>query len=122
MKTRQKLRHIRAKDRDGNILSKGGATISAMVDENDIVVEFAVAYCHSRDNFNRRTGKVKANGRMQAHVNGVGEAWSDVVDSVTREVRALQQISIHREIEKLDAKRQSLDRRITALSTQYQNV
>lgn len=122
MKTRQKLRHIRAKDKDGNILSKGGATISAIVDDNDVVVSMAVALCHSRDNFNRRVGKVKANGRMTPLNEGVGSVWSDVIEHVTKEVRALQQMSIRREIEKLEAKSDSLDKRIFKLAAQYSNV
>ncbi len=120
---KQKLRHIRAKDRSGAILSKGGATISAVVDENDKVVKFAIAWCHSRDNFSRHVGRVKSTGMMNSEnaVTGGGD-WNTVVDNVTREVRILQRDFIATELEKLDNKRAVLDRRITALSSSYQDV
>lgn len=122
---KQKLRHIRAKDRSGAILSKGGATISAMVDENDKVVKFAIAWCHSRDNFSRHVGRVKSTGMMNsdnAVTGGDKLEWNSVVDNVTREVHTLQRDFIATELEKLDNKRAVLDRRIRALSTLYQNV
>jgi len=125
MSLRQKLRHIRAKDKDGNILSKGGATISAIVDDNDKVAKFAVAWCHSRDNFSRHIGKVKATGMMNSDnaVSGASsQSWDNIVNGVTTEVNRLHREALAREMEKLDNKRNVIERRISTLSKQYQNV
>jgi hypothetical protein len=43
---------------------KGGKTVA--YEEADGVVVYAVAKCHERDNFCRRTGRVKAEGRLKS--------------------------------------------------------
>jgi hypothetical protein len=45
---------------------KGGLTIAYEEDEDHKVVTFAIARCHERDNFCRRTGRVKAEGRLKS--------------------------------------------------------
>lgn len=74
MNTRQKLRHLRIRDANGVVSNRGGATVAAIVDENGKVLRFAVAFCHSKDNFNRLVGKVKATNRL----GGNGAFTSDV--------------------------------------------
>jgi hypothetical protein len=119
MNTKLKLRHIRVKDKDGNILSKGGATISGLVDENNKVVKHAVAWCHQRDNFNRHTGKVKATNRMYSENHAVsgdkGWDWHELVQHYSEEVTLLQLDARKREMDKLNAKANALHRRIEAL-------
>ncbi len=45
---------------------KGGVTIAAEIDDQDNVIAYAVAKCGPHDNFNRRTGRVKATGRLNS--------------------------------------------------------
>lgn len=53
--------HIRGKDKP----TKGGATFAYMQHE-DGSWSYAAAYCHPGDNFCRRTGRVKAAGRLNS--------------------------------------------------------
>lgn len=47
-------------------LTKGGATFAIEVDEADVVNAFAKAKCSIGDNFCRRLGRVKAEGRLNS--------------------------------------------------------
>lgn len=55
-----KYAHIR--DRQS---PRGGATLAMQVD-NDMVVNFASALCHPKDNFCRATGRLKAAAKLNA--------------------------------------------------------
>ena len=119
---KQKLSHIRTKDKNGNINSKGGITISGMVDENNQVIRFATAFCHSRDNYNRKTGKIKATSRMHSgHASVLNQKmdWSTVVDDYIKEAETLRKEHVASQIAKLEAKKEALTRKITKLSLEY---
>lgn len=59
--TRPYFIHIRPHDVDTN--PKGGVTVAIEGDE-DKGYAFAVAQCHSKDNYNKRVGRAKAAGRL----------------------------------------------------------
>ena len=62
-----KVFHVRPVRTDNNqIATKGGKTIAIEVDENDTVLAYAEAKCHIKDNFCKRTGRVKAEGRLKS--------------------------------------------------------
>lgn len=63
---KQKLRHLRYVDSNGNISNLGGITVSALVDDNFNVIQYGVAKCHAYDNFSKRFGRIKATGRMRS--------------------------------------------------------
>lgn len=54
-----KFVHLRNLDKN-----RGGITIAYSVDEDTKVVYYAIARCNPKDNFCRRTGRVKAAGRL----------------------------------------------------------
>lgn len=45
---------------------KGGLTIAMECNENDQVIATASACCSIKDNFNRKTGRQKAQGRLNS--------------------------------------------------------
>lgn len=51
---------------NGSVMSNGGATVAYNVDEKDNVHSFAVARCHEKDHYCRRTGRIKAAGRLHS--------------------------------------------------------
>lgn len=61
-----KFHHRRLLDPVYNTISgKGGATIAYEVMGNNI--QYAVARCHTNDNFNKAQGRIKAAGRMNSN-------------------------------------------------------
>lgn len=48
------------------ISPNGGKTIAYVVDEDHNVHGYAYARCHERDNYNKRQGRVKAEGRLRS--------------------------------------------------------
>lgn len=60
-----KFVHIRNYMEDGSVSSKGGYTIAYDPLTNDSFA-FAVAKCHEKDNFNKKTGRNKAAGRLKS--------------------------------------------------------
>jgi hypothetical protein len=54
--------HYREYDIHGNLESRGGATV-AFIEKPD-GIEYAVARCSYRDNFNKAYGRAKAAGRL----------------------------------------------------------
>jgi hypothetical protein len=123
--TRQRLCHIRTKDKNGNINSKGGITFSGIVDDQNKVIRFATAYCHSKDNYNRKTGKVKATSRMQSETYcfelgdmdmTVALDWNTMVEKLAIDAEKMRKSHIISEIAKLEAKKEGLRRRIAKLT------
>jgi hypothetical protein len=57
--------HYRYIDGDGNILSRGGITYAYQQAEPGLY-KIAVAKCHTRDNFSKHLGRVKAAGRLSS--------------------------------------------------------
>ena len=55
--------HIR---RSGDEVNKGGATVAMEVNDKNLVTAYATSWCHPHDNFCRRTGRVKAEGRLKS--------------------------------------------------------
>ena len=68
------FRHIRNFDKK-NITARGGRTIAfRQIDENTI--EFAIAKCSPKDNFNKKIGRRIAEGRLNSgKVEVVNETW-----------------------------------------------
>lgn len=64
------------------VLATGGCTIAYKVEPMDgdkQAVRYAFAKCHEFDNFNKRTGRIKAAGRLQsAHA-----AYLETIDKAT---------------------------------------
>lgn len=56
-----KFYHIRNKAEP-----RGGLTVAMELDANELVIGYAVAKCHERDNFVKRLGRVKAAGRLKS--------------------------------------------------------
>ena len=61
-----KFFHRRNHTLDGNTTVKGGTTTAYVVDENNLVIGYAQAQCHEKDNFCKHTGRVKAEGRLKS--------------------------------------------------------
>lgn len=59
-----KFFHVRDFDFDGKILP-GGATY-AFRELEPGKIEYAVAYCNRKDNFNKRIGRIKSEGRLKS--------------------------------------------------------
>lgn len=72
-----KFMHIRPLHH-GQPETKGGMTI-AYENMGDNTYQYAISFCHPKDNFCKRTGRVKAAGRMQSqrHVRYLSEIPSD---------------------------------------------
>lgn len=49
---------------NGQVNSRGGATVAYQVDKNNNVTKFAIARCSDKDNYCRKTGRNLANGRL----------------------------------------------------------
>ena len=47
-------------------INKGGQTVALECDRHDMVHAYAVAYCHPKDNFCKRTGRIKAEGKLKS--------------------------------------------------------
>lgn len=57
--------HLRDRNQDGSVEPRGGITYAFQeYDEGHIL--FAVAYCSTKDNFNKRYGRAKASGRLNS--------------------------------------------------------
>jgi len=56
--------HYRAYDRMGQIETKGGMTLAILREGQDVTV--AVAECSRKDNFFRKQGRIKAEGRLKS--------------------------------------------------------
>ena len=59
-----KHRHYRVIGQDGQINSRGGATL-AYTDNGDGTVVGAVAYCNPKDNYCKAYGRAKSAGRLK---------------------------------------------------------
>lgn len=63
-----KFIHLRAMDLTNNtILPNGGATLAYTTDtdrDGNPVTKVAAAFCHYKDNFNKKLGRIKAYGRL----------------------------------------------------------
>lgn len=59
--------HLRNRDGDGKVLSKGGVTLAIRKEsvEGD-QYHVGVACCNNKDNFDKRIGRAKAGGRTKA--------------------------------------------------------
>jgi hypothetical protein len=47
-------------------MGKGGMTIAYAVNQDNKVLGYAGAKCHSNDNYNKKIGRAKATGRMKS--------------------------------------------------------
>lgn len=67
--TKIKLKHIRAKDFNGDIMARGGFTIAAEIDDQENVIAYGIAKCRKTDNFNKALGLIKAQARLKSLVD-----------------------------------------------------
>ncbi len=56
--------HCRNKAKDGSVTPHGGLTIAYVLNDAFKVVGFASAKCHTKDNYNKHVGRMKAAGRL----------------------------------------------------------
>lgn len=82
-----KFIHIRNKVGD-KILNNGGTTIAYQGLDPD-TVRYAVAHCSPRDNFSKRLGRIKAQGRLD----------SDKLSVVVSREKLMAQIENFRELQ-----------------------
>lgn len=54
--------HVRNKEN----MTKGGVTFAFEVTDTDMVKAYAQAKCHIKDNFCKRTGRIKSEGRLKS--------------------------------------------------------
>lgn len=59
-------RHIRATEENGTLCPHSGFTIAAEFSGKDQIMAYAVAWCHSKDNYNKHVGRMKAGGRLKS--------------------------------------------------------
>ncbi len=78
-----KFLHIRKYNEDGTIAGRGGVTVAYNQLGTDSFV-YAVAQCHSNDNFNKHTGRAKAAGRLKS------KSQYSVVDNLKDEQEFIQ--------------------------------
>lgn len=67
MKT--KYLHLRAIDPNAPVITtlpKGGMTVAYIIDDNKMVLGFAMAKCHKNDTYNKYLGRVKSTGRLKS--------------------------------------------------------
>lgn len=57
--------HYRSFDGKGKVESRSGATIAYVTNE-DGTISWAAAFCHPRDNYCKRMGRVKASGHLKS--------------------------------------------------------
>lgn len=51
--------------KQGDIISRGGATVAYKVDKQGRVEKYAIALCSDNDNYSRETGRNLSSGRLQ---------------------------------------------------------
>lgn len=56
--------HYRKYNRQGQIESRGGLTVAVSLENR--TVTYAIAQCSTKDNFCRKQGRVKAEGRLKS--------------------------------------------------------
>ena len=115
MNTRQKLRHLRIRDKNGVVSNRGGATVAGIIDENGKLINFAVAYCHNKDNFNRAVGKIKATGRLHSDCYFSGYDWDGILNAVQSDLDELYDQHIKEQREKILRKIATLERKLKTL-------
>jgi len=59
-----KFIHVRAHDKEGKVLAKGGATIAYLFDEKSKTVTYDAAYCNSKEHYNKAIGRQVSRGRL----------------------------------------------------------
>lgn len=78
-----RVAHVRFRAADGSIDNRGGITVAAEIGDNHQVVKYAIARCHSKDNYNREHGWNKAVGRVASNgehkVPSSPIEWRDLV-------------------------------------------
>ena len=52
---------------NNEVAPHGGMTIAYLIDDNFNVIGFAPAKCHKHDNYSRKQGRVKAEGRLKSN-------------------------------------------------------
>lgn len=57
--------HVRNTDNEGKIMGRGGKTFAYEVKDGK-VIKVAAASCHDKDNFCKKTGRIKAEGRLKS--------------------------------------------------------
>jgi len=62
---RTKFMHLRNLI-NGKPSSRGGITIAYVLNDDFNVIGFAPARCHINDNYSRKTGRIKAEGRLKS--------------------------------------------------------
>lgn len=60
------FRHVRVVKGDNKLCATGGFTIAAEFVGKDQIAAYAVAWCHNKDNYNKRVGRMKAGGRLKS--------------------------------------------------------
>lgn len=85
---RVKFKHFRQYTTDGKISNLGGRTLAAVIDDRGCVVRYATAACHPSDNFNKRMGRIKSEGRLKSESQstlcgafGVAYTFDQLVDA-----------------------------------------
>lgn len=75
-----KFFHVRNKEQIG----KGGITYALELDDKYTVLRMAKAVCNPKDNFNKRVGRVMAQGRLNSprYVQEVRLPYQDVLASI----------------------------------------
>lgn len=58
--------HMRSTDESGKAVPNGGVTIAIKIPESGNIISAGFARCHVNDPFCKRTGRVKAMGRLQS--------------------------------------------------------
>lgn len=111
---KMRMRHIRSVTADGQIRNAGGATVSALVDSNDVVHKFAIAYCNPRENFRRIRGRCRSTSDMLASqdVSSDNMKWGTLLDNTQNEVDLQLLKERYRIIEKYE---QRLQKRLAKL-------
>lgn len=74
-----KFHHVRFYNEDGSVHNMGGATIAFVENLKDNSIRYAWALCSPKDNFNKKTGRAIASGRLKS------DNFSMVVHDVTIE-------------------------------------
>lgn len=86
-----KFAHIRLHNTDGTVDCRGGITVAfeEVTGGTPNQFKYALAFCHSHDNYNKRTGRAKASGRLnsQHHIrlataNNTNELLTHILEHI----------------------------------------
>lgn len=67
----------------GDMSSRAGATVAYYLDKHFNTYVYAIAFCHPRDRFDKKLGRIKSSGKLQSKNHRVLTETNDPKEFVT---------------------------------------